>query len=146
MISLKAITIQQPWATLIAIGEKTFETRTWATKHEGILAIHAGKTIDKEAYKKHAEVLARHGYPTKDSLPVGAVIATTFIGTQHKVVSEDKGNSAVTDQGLTIEGSEYQYGYYDVGNFAWKLDSVKKFAEPIPSKGQLGLWNFNGGE
>ena len=40
---MKAITIIQPWATLIALGEKQFETRSWFTKHRGELAIHAGK-------------------------------------------------------------------------------------------------------
>ncbi len=28
---MKAITIHQPWATLIALGEKRFETRSWGT-------------------------------------------------------------------------------------------------------------------
>jgi hypothetical protein len=39
---MKAITIIQPWATLIALGEKKFETRSWTTKYRGPLAIHAG--------------------------------------------------------------------------------------------------------
>ncbi|KQO04623.1 hypothetical protein ASF12_13925 [Paenibacillus sp. Leaf72] len=39
---MKAITIIQPWATLIAIGAKQYETRGWSTKHRGALAIHAG--------------------------------------------------------------------------------------------------------
>jgi hypothetical protein len=46
---MKSITIIQPWATLIALGEKKYETRGWPTKHRGPLAIHAGKKIDKEA-------------------------------------------------------------------------------------------------
>jgi activating signal cointegrator 1 len=69
---MKAITIIQPWATLIALGEKKFETRSWATKHRGPLAIHAGKKIDKEVCQ-HEEIraaLARHGY-TVDNLPAG---------------------------------------------------------------------------
>lgn len=41
---IKAITLHQPWATLIALGFKTFETRSWATLAVGDpLAIHAGK-------------------------------------------------------------------------------------------------------
>lgn len=39
---MKALTLHQPWATLVAIGAKTVETRGWATKHRGPLAIHAG--------------------------------------------------------------------------------------------------------
>ncbi|WP_409175497.1 hypothetical protein [Brevibacillus fortis] len=32
---MKAITIHQPFATLIALGEKRFETRGWATRYRG---------------------------------------------------------------------------------------------------------------
>lgn len=39
---MKALTIRQPWAQLIAIGAKTIETRSWPTKHRGRIAIHAG--------------------------------------------------------------------------------------------------------
>lgn len=40
---MKAITIWQPWAMLIALLEKGNETRGWPTKHRGPLAIHAAK-------------------------------------------------------------------------------------------------------
>ncbi len=38
---MKAITLWQPWASLVAIGAKTIETRSWATSYRGPLAIHA---------------------------------------------------------------------------------------------------------
>jgi len=40
---MKALTIRQPWASLVATGVKTIETRSWSTKYRGPLAIHAGK-------------------------------------------------------------------------------------------------------
>ncbi|MBP7632493.1 MAG: ASCH domain-containing protein [Acidimicrobiales bacterium] len=40
---MKALTIRQPWASLIAAGVKTIETRSWSTKYRGPIAIHAGK-------------------------------------------------------------------------------------------------------
>ena len=48
---MKALTIKQPWATLIIQGDKRFEFRSWQTKYRGELLIHAGKGIDKEAKK-----------------------------------------------------------------------------------------------
>ena len=39
---MKAITIHQPYASLIAVEAKKFETRGWATNHRGPMAIHAG--------------------------------------------------------------------------------------------------------
>lgn len=40
---MKALTVRQPWASLVALGVKTVETRSWQTKYRGPLAIHAGK-------------------------------------------------------------------------------------------------------
>lgn len=39
---MKVLTLHQPWATLIAAGIKTIETRSWSTRYRGPLAIHAG--------------------------------------------------------------------------------------------------------
>lgn len=41
---MKALTLHQPWASLIATGAKTLETRSWPTRYRGPLAIHAAKT------------------------------------------------------------------------------------------------------
>ena len=38
---MKALSLRQPWASLIADGHKTIETRTWRTHYRGLLAIHA---------------------------------------------------------------------------------------------------------
>ena len=40
---VKAITIWQPWASLVAVGAKTMETRSWPTKYRGPIAIHAAQ-------------------------------------------------------------------------------------------------------
>lgn len=42
---MKAITIRQPWASLIAAGVKTIETRPRRTSYRGRIAVHAGATI-----------------------------------------------------------------------------------------------------
>jgi hypothetical protein len=49
---MKAISLWQPWASLIAAGAKPFETRHWAPPRKLIgatIAIHAAKKIDKDA-------------------------------------------------------------------------------------------------
>ena len=38
---MRALSLRQPWASLIADGHKTIETRTWRTRYRGPLAIHA---------------------------------------------------------------------------------------------------------
>lgn len=44
-----ALSIQQPWAGLIACGLKDIENRTWRTNFRGPFLIHAGQTIDRDA-------------------------------------------------------------------------------------------------
>ena len=47
---MKALSIRQPWAWLIAHGYKDIENRTWSTKFRGKFLIHASKTIDHNGY------------------------------------------------------------------------------------------------
>lgn len=43
---MKALTLQQPWATLVAIGAKKIETRSWKTNYRGEIAIHVSKHLN----------------------------------------------------------------------------------------------------
>ncbi|WP_430129686.1 ASCH domain-containing protein [Paenibacillus lautus] len=147
---MKAITIWQPWATLIAILEKGNETRGWATKHRGPIAIHAGKKIDREACEEPEikAALARHGY-TADNLPTGAVVAIAnmtecwSIGTDYQSRMPLLYNgTGGTDKRVSLK--EDKFGFYSPGRFAWEMSDVKRLAEPIPAKGMQGLWNWEG--
>jgi hypothetical protein len=41
---MKALSIKQPWANLIVSGEKTIETRVWATPYRGRVLLVSSKT------------------------------------------------------------------------------------------------------
>lgn len=141
---MKVISIIQPWATLIAIGEKRFETRSWSTKHRGELAIHASKRVAKSICKQEPfkSVLAKHGY-TADNLPTGAIIGTVNLVDSIKVVSDlFMFDTALLDNEHRISGNEYKFGDYNTGRYAWELTDVKQI-DPIPAKGQLNLWEYN---
>jgi hypothetical protein len=146
---MKAITIHQPWATLIALGAKKMETRSWLTKHRDPLAIHAGKKIDREACEREPikSTLSAHGY-TADNLPTGAVVATCRIEECWEVsrclrgdvvLEKDGGNTMREDP---IGKKEESFGWYDDGRYAWEMTDINKLSEPIPAKGQQGLWNW----
>ncbi|QCT03761.1 hypothetical protein E6C60_3050 [Paenibacillus algicola] len=145
---MKAITIIQPWATLIALGEKHFETRRWRTNHRGELAIHAGKKIDRNACEEPEikEALARHGY-TADNLPTGAVIAIAnvtecwSIGTDYLSRMPLLYNGTGGDDRL-VSLKEDKFGYYSPGRYAWEMGNVHSLHEPVPAKGQQGFWNW----
>lgn len=145
---MKAITIHQPWATLIALGEKEFETRGWPTKYRGPFAIHAAKKVDKDICQQEPfrSVLAKHGY-VADNLPIGAIVAVGELVDCLKVTGE--AYDIVTMEGdaephfLPVKSNEYHFGYYDKGRYAWEMADVKSI-DPVPAKGQQGLWNWGG--
>ena len=41
---MKALSIKQPWANMIAQGDKTIETRRWGTEYRGELLIVSAKS------------------------------------------------------------------------------------------------------
>jgi ASCH domain len=43
---MKAVSVKQPWANMIAEGEKTIETRTWSTDYRGDILIVSAKDPD----------------------------------------------------------------------------------------------------
>lgn len=140
---MKAISIKQPWATLIALGEKEFETRSWQTKYRGRIAIHASKQIDKEACIAFATALKKYGITSIKELPTGVMLATVNLVDCHKVIQDEYGTKAKMHNGLIISGNEYDYGNYDEGRYAWELDSVQVLPSPVPAKGKLSLWEWD---
>jgi activating signal cointegrator 1 len=141
---VKVISIIQPWATLIALGEKKFETRSWRTKHKGNLAIHSSKKIDRSAFNRVAivQTLKKHGIVTLDDLPTGMILATCKLEGCFEVI-ENKGNSAVLGNEAHIaSGIEYHLGDFNKGRYGWLLSNVNVLDNPIQAKGQLGLWKY----
>ncbi|MEK4848467.1 ASCH domain-containing protein [Paenibacillus sp. FSL H7-0756] len=133
---MKCLTIRQPWATLIALGEKQIETRSWRTAYRGELAIHAGMQVNKAICRTepYQSLLARHGY-TADNLPTGRIIAVSRLADCCEVTPE------LAQQGWP-GGNEYVFGNYAEGRYAWKLEEVVPLVHPIPAKGRLGFWEY----
>lgn len=120
---MKALTICQPYAHLIATGEKLVENRVWQTSYRGKLAIHAGKSRDW-----------LDGEEPDPEMVFGAVVCIADL-----------------IDCLPIEGIER--GVYDRkypwlrehdhtnGPFCWVLANVRPI-KPVPCGGKQGLWNW----
>lgn len=151
--SMKAITIKQPWATLIAVGEKKYETRSWFTHFRGPLAIHAGKIVDKTACMSEPlrSVLAKHGYGSPEDLPTGAVIAVGELSAcfQIRPISKETQDVILVhyDEFVHLNAErdtlEISFGDYSEGRYAWEISNLNKLTVPIPCKGKLGLWSWS---
>jgi hypothetical protein len=52
LAGIRGLTIRQPWASAIAFGDKRVENRSWPTAYRGLVAIHAGLSVDWDAAEK----------------------------------------------------------------------------------------------
>jgi len=48
---MKALSIRQPWASLIVLGIKDIENRTWATRERGTILVHASKGMTRAEHE-----------------------------------------------------------------------------------------------
>jgi len=134
---MRVITLWQPWATLMAIGAKTFETRHWSTPYRGELGIHAGATLDKESLLEPAiqEALGRAGYTKAEELPSRAILCVVKLVGCH---STDMCPKPIVER-IKLE---FPFGNYSGGRFAWETRMVRAFKSPIPARGAQGFWNW----
>lgn len=144
---MKALSLTQPWATLIAIGEKRIETRNWSTKHRGPVAIHAAKGFPRKCVALCAEwpfedALLRHREGWPKGLPIGAIVAVARLVDVVPTLDFFAENlmGRPNRRGL-LTNTELAFGDYSLGRFGWLLADVRRLPEPIPCKGARGLWD-----
>jgi hypothetical protein len=113
---LMALTICQPYAHLIARGEKRIENRTWPTAYRGPLVIHAGKSREW-----------LNGEDTS-SMAFGAVVAVVdLIGCQR---IED------------LKGAWAEHAYAN-GPWCWMFGrEMVVLKNPVEARGAQGLWKL----
>lgn len=143
----KALTILEPWASLIACGAKKVETRSWPTKYRGPIAIHAGKRINQESAflnPIYSTLMTADLDPNKaSSLSPGKVIAIAELKYCLQI-NESHVHYLKEDQANGVN-NEYAFGDYTLGRYAWVLANVRRI-EPIPAKGLQRIWDWEADE
>lgn len=127
---MRFLSLLQPWASLMAIGAKTIETRSWRTDYHGLLGIHAATSRKGLEWCKHPTFLRtfrRAGIQGPLDLPFGAILAVgalmDCILIQHPPL-----------------GDEAAFGNYEPGRWGWRFKNLQRLPSPIPWRGRLGLW------
>lgn len=152
---MNALTVWQPWASLIAIGAKPFEFRAWAAPRavRGTrIAIHAGARamkkaeisdlivrlrLPKEAWKtglKRSIALPflERIYLEPDIVPLSAVVCTAMLG-------EPKRSWEVAETfGHTVNDSDRD----EHSNWAWPVTDIEQLIPPEPARGAQGFWTW----
>ena len=151
---MKALSIRQPWASLVASGAKYIETRSRPAPTAIIgqrIAIHACKGLSHDGKQLcysdevvtalwpeilELECLAQNAATTARiaQLLRGVVIATARV----------TGCYSTNDLHLVerLSGSERAFGDYAPDRHMWVLNEVHLLPAPIAAKGQLGLWRW----
>ena len=130
---MRAITLHQPWASLIALGIKRVETRSWIAGFRGQLAIHAAKRPIK---RSELEAIAQHKFNGiclgELEYPLGSVVAVCTLS--DCVLMTPK---LISQQSPT----ELAVGDWESGRYAWLLSNVQP-TRVIPASGKQGLWDW----
>lgn len=135
---MRAITLWQPWSTLMSEGHKKNETRSWPVNVRGPVAIHSAKKPFKEIKSfidpRSLEVMSRLLYPYPlDKLPLGYVLGVGIL----------KDCKLINEEFLkTLDPTERLLGDYTPGRYAWIFEDMKHFKTPILAKGAQGFRNW----
>ena len=130
---MKVLSIKEPYATLIASGNKMIETRSFKTNYRGELFIHASKAkiIKKNITNQYVLDLI-----DKLDMNYGNIICKVklvdCIYMDETFIKNIKSNL-----------KEYNVGLYEVGRYAWILEGAE-LMKPIACKGKLNIWNYDG--
>ena len=149
-----AITLHQPWASLIARGLKTVETRSRPAP-AGLagqrIAVHAGKRLVRRPGECiERELVARWGDDWRVIIPTGAVVATAVLAGMARVARTDLPEGcAVHDPGAEVgcvvgtgRTPIDPWGDFNSDRWLWFLDDVEALPQPVPAVGRQSLWRW----
>lgn len=149
-----ALTVWQPWASLIAIGAKPFEFRGWpaprAYRGERI-AIHAGKRPVRRSEIQQLIITLQGDEPwscaldrekalpfleralqAPKALPMSAIVATAVLGTPRRDAE------LLTHFGGPVLDSDR----LEHSNWGWPLTDIIEMQPPVPATGAQGFWQW----
>lgn len=128
---MKALSLSRPWTELVLDGHKPIENRTWPTRHRGPIVIHGALSWDGPHAVETAwpilgdEPTAPLIERTRDNTPTGylGVVDLTYVCTRR------------------LDGRKCSCGPWAFPFTAhWWISNPRRFPEPIPGNGRLGLF------
>jgi hypothetical protein len=137
---MKCLNIQQPYATLTMIGARSFEPRSWATAHRGLLAVSAGKSYSSAtawlcASEPFRGLLKRAGFMFGADLPRGKILG--FVELVDCIPIE----KLAGDEAAAFRAQEKLLGPLQPSWFAWKLGNPQMLRHPLPAAGKRGIYD-----
>ena len=149
---MKVISLLQPWATLVVMGHKKIETRSWNTKYRGEILIHASVGKNKDGLKLwHNKIWDK--FPDFANmhfveLPFGEIIGkVNLVDTFPTEMCKMPAHLELRQwyyNGKLVDWSKQEeaFGDYSPNRYGYLLSDPVKFSHQYPIKGSLSLWNF----
>jgi hypothetical protein len=158
---VNGLSLLQPWASLMALGEKAIETRSWATRYRGAVAIAASARWQAEnieiavhdpdfvaAWRRHPDYFATGAM--KD-LPLGAIVAVGRLvdclradGVGPTLRAQSRAGLMTIVAGVKCGIAEAEFGAYGEGRFGFVVADLHRLIVPVPCKGRQGFWAVTG--
>lgn len=128
---MRALTLRQPWASLVVRGAKQIETRERSTSYRGLIAIHASRTFDPAQWR------------LSDREPFASALGGLNL---HKTLGKVIGTVELVDcrpveEIGEISAQERAFGHFEAGRWAWVLRNPRTRI-PVNACGQLGMWEW----
>ena len=124
-LSMKCLSLKQPYAYLLASGKKTIELRNWNTRFRGKFLIHSSKNVDSKRSK--------------------------FLGIDHRMLTQGAiiGIALLYDvkqykDKVELE-ADYHKHYADTKKFGsckygFMVENANRFQNPIPYRGKSNFF------
>jgi hypothetical protein len=151
-MKLPALTIWQPWASLIMAGCKPYEFRTWrapchlwgeriaihaatrpvrkAEVAEWLLRLRGHNAWSTALIREPAIEILEKVHASPGILPRGVVLGTAILG-------EPRRGSEIVEEfgGPPSNAAREQHSHW-----GWPLTGIEPFNEPVPARGAQGFW------
>lgn len=137
---MKLISLWEPWATLMALGAKRIETRSWGTRYRGWLAIQAskgglGKGLLRDCLDEPAFKLAMAG----EQLSPGCIVAVVNLVECCPTEAHLCLPGVFTEYPHLDTPQEREFGDFSEGRWGWVTDQLFRLPQPLPFKAKQGI-------
>ena len=129
---VKVLSLTEPYATLIKLGKKKIETRSFKTNYRGELYIHASSTKIPKEWKNNKELMS---LVNVNELNFGLIVCKCKLVDCVYMDEEFLGK-------IKKDSLEFICGDYRLGRYAWILEDIEVLDNPMFAKGKLGIWNY----
>lgn len=158
---MKALTIWQPWASLIIAGAKPYEFRGWRTPKSMIgqrIVIHAAaRKIDREETAELFHILRLRR--ASEDLRLAAAETCLIPEKAHSTLADGYhgrlpmscglGTAVIGEPRLGTDIAE-EFGVPrandsardEHANWGWPMLDIEVWQEPVPMRGAQGFWNW----